>query len=126
VQDNTVTQSCYFPLDGSIEFEEKFEWLDARRPKAMAFLRRIGCKGLQIRSVGSGFIKFVPILDDNEPITFEAAHKLGMTEEEDRQFDAALQCGCDWLLIVEQWKFKTWRNEESPATVFCRWKPGDE
>lgn len=119
----TVTQSCYFPLDGSIEFEEKLGWLDARRPKAMAFLRRIGCKGLQLRSVGSGFIKFVPISDDNTPITFTTARELGMTEEEDRQFDVALQGTDDWLLIVEQWHFGAWKADESSTTVFCRWVP---
>jgi hypothetical protein len=115
-----ITEPCYLPLDGSIEFEEKINWLDRRRPKAMAFLRRIGCKGLQLRSVGSGCIKFVPITEDNTPITFDEAHTLGMTEEEDRQFDVALEPESGWLLIVERWRFRMWRDEAS-TTVFCRW-----
>ena len=78
----------YLKFDDEL-FDEVLQPLDVRLPKAMAFLRRVGCVGLKVDSVGTSIITLVPLLslgEGYEVLTRGKAKALGMTSEEEQQF----------------------------------------
>ena len=83
-------EHCVFLLDpDDKQFAPIIETLARRRPKAVAFLRRIGCYGLAIQSVGTSMMTLVPMMEGGDPprlLGRQEAKELGATEEELNEF----------------------------------------
>ena len=97
--------TCYFPLDDA-HFATAIEPLVQRRPKAIAFLRRIGCLGLAVHSVGVPSMTLIPMMEGGDPprlLGREEAIQLGATEEELQEF-STLQTE-ENIAITAKWQW---------------------
>jgi hypothetical protein len=86
----------FLPIDTEEywEFKDVIEPLERRRPAVFAFLRRIACPGFLIHRLSSGSITLAPFLYEKQDgkdvprrLVRSHAKQLGMTEEEEGQFE---------------------------------------
>jgi hypothetical protein len=99
--------SNYLPFNDPEMFGDALRPLEERLPDAMAFLKRIGCVGLKIDTVGSHAITLVPLMPTigaHEELTRTRAKELGMTEHEEEQFITRTDQP-DKLYFSEPWQW---------------------